>query len=410
MLWLVFRWLILGLLSVSLGNFIVSYLTSHPLRMSLYLTLGWISLTGMVSLLAITFRGWWLGAAAIASLALLTCGYWTAAKRVLERDDPRGVPDRLRSPGDPGEGHTAVIYFTHGEPQTYDPIGWINQFREFDEQQIRFVPFFVRPLFLHKLRGAYLKVGGSNHRRVHTDMMASLEAAFRRDGDDRLRFYLSFLDDEPRPDAAVIQALNDGASKIILAEVFLTISNHTAEGEHLVDALRVEEQFGVSIKRTGPLWDSALLRRMFVARVNDHLDGADKASTAILLVGHGQPDEWDIEWGTETSQEVAFRQAVLDLLVDDGFSPELVGLAWMEFKSPKPAECVETFASRGAKRVLYFSAAISADSIHSQFDVPKLIDEAVVPAGIERINLGAWNNDPLVIQAIKERIEEQMTP
>ena len=28
---------------------------------------------------------------------------------------------------------TAVIYFTHGEPETYDPIGWLNQFREFDE-------------------------------------------------------------------------------------------------------------------------------------------------------------------------------------------------------------------------------------------------------------------------------------
>ena len=41
---------------------------------------------------------------------------------------------------------------THGEPETYDPIGWINQFAEFDEQKIPFVPLVARPIFLYRLR------------------------------------------------------------------------------------------------------------------------------------------------------------------------------------------------------------------------------------------------------------------
>jgi len=55
--------------------------------------------------------------------------------------------------------------------------------------------------------------------------------------------------------------------------------------------------------------------------------------------------------------------------------------------------------------VLFFSAAISADSIHSQYDIPALVHAANVPAELEIINLGAWNDDPIVIQAIKERID-----
>ena len=55
------------------------------------------------------------------------------------------------------------------------------------------------------------------------------------------RFYLSFLDDNPRPDAAVIQALNDGAGHIVVSEVFLTISSHTFEGEELIREVGVEE-------------------------------------------------------------------------------------------------------------------------------------------------------------------------
>jgi sirohydrochlorin ferrochelatase len=305
-------------------------------------------------------------------------------------------------------GHTAVIYFTHGEPETYDPIGWINQFNEFDEQGIAFVPLVARPLFVYQLRNHYLEVGRSDHRKMHTQMINRLEEAFRAEGDTTTRFYLSFLDDDPRPDAAVIQALNDGASRIVVSEVFLTISNHTAEGKDLIEELSVEEELGVPVLYTGPMYDSSTLQSMFAQRANAHIGDTDKSRVGILLVGHGQPDEWDVEWATETEQEIGFRQSVLKLLEEDGYRQENLSLAWMEFKEPKPAAKVEEFVERGVEKVLYFSAAISADALHSQYDVPALVNEAKVPDSVPLINLGAWNDDPVVIQAIKEKIDLQL--
>ena len=46
--------------------------------------------------------------------------------------------------------------------------------------------------------------------------------------------------------------------------------------------------------------------------------------------------------------------------------------------------------------------------MHSQYDVPELVSKANVPAGFPLINLGAWNDDPIVIQAIKEKIDAQL--
>ena len=80
----------------------------------------------------------------------------------------------------------------------------------------------------------------------------------------------------------------------------------------------------------------------------------------------------------------------------------------MEFKEPKPAEKIQEFTRNGVEKVLYFSAAISADAIHSQRDVPALVNQAQVPEGYRLVNLGAWNNDPLVINAIKEKIDARM--
>jgi protoheme ferro-lyase len=243
---------------------------------------------------------------------------------------------------------------------------------------------------------------------MHERMLRSLERACRADGDSTTRFYLSFLDDDPRPDAAVIRALNDGASRVVVSEVFLTISNHTAEGEELIKNLKIQERFGIPLSFTGPLWDSEPLKQMFVRRANNNLGGIEKSRVGVLLVGHGQPPEWDAEWPTETSQEIGFRMEVLARLVADGFRSDLVGLAWMSFREPKVVPAVEELGRKGIERLIYFSAAISADAIHSQYDTPDLVAGAYLPAGVARVNLGAWNDDPLVIQAIKEKIDFAM--
>jgi protoheme ferro-lyase len=404
----IIRYVVLILLSVFLGLYYVRFLTVHPLKMStslLVTTLAFV--TGLV-LLATGFSGGQLWLAGGLALGSTMAAYLWMARRVLSREDSRPVPDLLRTPEDPGKGHTAVIYFTHGEPETYDPIGWINQFKEFDEQKIAFVPLVARPFFLNNLRKKYLKVGRSEHRSIHFKMIHSLEQAYRRNGDHSTRFYLSFLDDDPRPDAATIQALNDGASRLLVAEVFLTDSNHTAEGKNQIQEVLAHFP-GLPVRFTGPLHDSQTLQRMFVQRAAQHNGVVDKEKIGILLVGHGQPDEWDQEWPTETEQEISFRLEVLKHFEAAGYKKENMSLAWMEFKQPKPAEKIEQFVGNGVEKILYFPAAISADSLHSQYDIPELVEKARVPAGFPMVNLGAWNDDPLVIQAIKEKLDRSMS-
>ena len=147
------------------------------------------------------------------------------------------------------------------------------------------------------------------------------------------------------------------------------------------------------------------MHRMFVEKANAAIGDTDKSKVGVILVGHGQPDEWDKEFPTETAHELKFRESALALLAADGYKPENMGLAWMEFKQPHPKEKVEELLRNGVEKIIYFAAAISADSIHSQSDIPELIHEAAIPANIDTINLGAWNDHPLAIQAIQEKIE-----
>jgi protoheme ferro-lyase len=398
------RYFLLAFLFLGFGYSYVMFLTVHPLKMSRFLLIAVSVFTTGIFLLVTGFQGVALVIGCALALLSTISTYLFTTRRVLSREEPHPLPQISRHNEDAGNGHTAVIYFTHGEPETYDPIGWINQFREFDEQKIPFIPLAARPYFLHSLRKKYLVVGRSEHRSIHQRMIHLLAEEYCKSGDHSTRFYLSFLDDNPRPDAAVIQALNEGASRIVVAEVFLTTSNHTAEGKHQIQSIL--DQFpDIPVSYTGPMHDSLRLQEMFISRVNHHNGTVDKSKIGILLVGHGQPDEWDQNWPTETEQEIKFRLDVLKKLEQDGYLRENMSLAWMEFKEPKPARKVEEFFKKGVEKILYFPAAISADSLHSQFDIPELIHKAKVPADFQMVNLGAWNDDPMVIQAIKEKCD-----
>jgi len=398
------RWMLIVFLALLLGAASVQFMVAHPMRMSAYLGLSLFTLFALVVALARYFSSGQRLAAIALSLVTFAAGWFVMTDVVLSRATDRPMPELVRQPGDAGNGHTAVIYLTHGEPPVYDPISWVNQMNEFDEQGIPFTPFMARPFFFKALRDHYLQVGKSEHHQKHVAMLASLEQAYRDAGDTTTQFYLSFLDDNPRVGAAFIDALNDGASRIIVVEVFVTISSHTAEGEHQLMEMNPED-YDVDVEFVGPLWDSETMHQLFVKRVNDQRGDVDKANTGVLLVAHGQPDEWDAIWPLQTEQEVLFGDSILEQFAADGYPRENLSKAWMSFKEPKPAGIAEQLYAEGIEQLFFFSYTIAAAGMHSQYDIPALVAEADLPDDFPVVNLGAWGNDPLAIQALKEKID-----
>ena len=155
-------------LAFILGVSLVRYLTIHPLKMSNNLIVSCLTLFGLFHFFSLNIS---LGIPTLSAIAFLSfsvfiLGYSVMTTQVLSQEDIREIPKITRSKEDPGKGHTAVVYFTHGEPETYNPIGWINQFHEFDEQELPFIPYLIRPFFLYQLRKKYLKAGKSDHKKI----------------------------------------------------------------------------------------------------------------------------------------------------------------------------------------------------------------------------------------------------
>jgi sirohydrochlorin ferrochelatase len=402
---MIISWLVSALLAFLGGVFLLAYWVALPNRMSLYLVLLVVVLLawGLVTWQAIPKKKL-VGAAGLLVVMFLS-GYLISTRVYLSRSEPGDLPEVTRSIQDPGDGHTAILYYTHGEPPAYSPWPWIETFHELDADKASFIPWPFRPYFLSRVRQFYLESGGSAHNKVHQIMLHSLIQAMPEALGQGVRFYQAFLDSPPRPDEATIQAINEGASKLIVVPVFLTDSSHTIGGREQVESVEAEK-YGVDICFAKPLWDTESLQQMFVARADAHLNGVEKSKVGILLVGHGQPEDWDAIYPTQTEQENLFRQQVRERLIQAGYEADQIVLAWMEFKQPDVVEGVKELLAQDVEMILYFSASISADAIHSDIQVPKEVAHAGAPPQVKLVNMGAWGNSPYVIEAIRQRILE----
>lgn len=398
--------LLVAVLAAMLGWSAVMYLTASPLAMTAYAVLS-VSLFILLLVMVLTRFAGWRKLAAAGLLLAAFAGAWLVTNALfLAQEEHRALP-QLNPPPQAARDHVAVVYLTHGEPPGYSAMPWVETMKEMDADKAPFIPVPFRPFFFNAFRGEYLKVGGSPHNYIHQTMLNAVEKTFREDGDTNTRFYIAFLDSNPRPDESVLRAINNGASRVVLANVFLTISSHTLAGQEMVEDLELDA-VGVPVCYSEPLWDSDALKQMFVDRANANLNGSDKANVGVLLVGHGQPKEWDAIYPTQTEQELAFREDLVELFVADGYTRENVRLAWMEFKEPNTPEVAAELGARGLEKIFVFSASISASSLHSLYDTPEAVHAAGIPDGTQVVNLGAWNDDPLVIQAIREKIERCM--
>ncbi len=387
------------------GGLFVQYLTCLPRYVMPFVVLMSLSLgTVVLAITQLSGTDIWIGIALAATLALL--GYSLMARFVLGIKYQRPVPGPI-APRETGidSGPTAIVYFSHGESPFYEPMSWVLQFREFDEQGVPFMPFLVRPFFLFILRSKYKRAGKSNHTEVHERMMRELERRYRNEGDKDTRFYLSFLDSDPRVDGVVPRRSTKGPGGWWwqrFSSRTRTIPRRGSTRSRRLDLGRM----GIDVRYTRTLWNSEKLHQAFLAKADRVVPVTERGEVGVLLVGHGQPKEWDREFPTETEHENNFRIKVMDLFVANGYKQENVSLAWMAFRQPSPQDKVEELVAKGVRKVIYFSAAISADAIHSQCDIPDLVRKARVGSDVELLNLGAWNDDPMVIDAIKERVDE----
>jgi protoheme ferro-lyase len=384
------------------GLFLVMSLVSTFYSLPMYSSYLTIFAIGTIVLFFISFKKRDKLYSAGIMLVFIIGGWLTANAIFLAQDEEHYVPQVTRTDG--GDGHTAVIYVTHGEPPGYDPMPWILTMRELDNDNVPFIPWPFRPFFFTASRNEYAKIGGSPHNSQHEIYIDNLRREMPAAVANGTRFYLSFLDFPPHPEEMTVKAINEGASHIVILQVFVTASTHTIAATEMVNAVN-PQQYGITVNETTPLGDSDLLQSVFVERtLNLSVDYA-KSDVGVLLIGHGQPDQWEDLYPEQNAQENAYRNGIRDKIIAEGYDGGNIKLGWMSFQEPSIATAAAELEANGVEIIIVCSVSLSAKSVHSLVDAPKGIEEADLASDIEIVYVDQYGDHPLAIQAMAEKLQ-----
>ncbi len=402
---LYFWLLVTAALGYAAGVALVYSLTGNVRHVRRYQALALVTALAALVIAFSGITGWMRLVGLLLIPLFFVVGYLMRTRALLGSEDTRYLPPLTRDANTPDEGFTAVIYLTYGEPEQYDPTGLINAFRETDAAGLPAGPTWARPFALAQMRKQYAGASRSDQRTIHRRTLKALEQAEADAGATPRRYYLAFLDDEPRPEAAVIEAINDGASAIVVLEVYTIDTPHSLGGRQSMVKTAAAIEGAPPLQFTGALADSPALQQLHAKRAVALTTDNERAETGVLLVAFARQPVWVERFSASAAAEVRFLDAAQAALEAAGFP--LVRQARLQGEPP-PVNMAEALAEAGATRILYAIVTESADSDLTQRALPQALSRAIVPDGVEFVNMGGWNDDPQLILALQDALHRTL--
>jgi protoheme ferro-lyase len=308
---------------------------------------------------------------------------------------PATVPDL----GD-DNGRTAVVVLAEGEPEKYDPSLLTAAFSDLEATDVPVPPEAARMFVYLSEKTRYASVGGSPARaaaRTIADVVGARLAVTRSDIDVRS----AWLDPPERLDHVVATAAGEGYRRIAVVPFGIADSLYLDRAKRSVDDLGLAAK-DVRVAYSAPLWSRTGVARAVADTVLASIAPADRATTGVVLVGHGQPWQWDREYPAGSEHETYFAQRVRALLVEAGFGPELVRIGWLDWQDPGVSEAVRHLVAFGCKRVVVVPAAMPVETLGTLIDLRGTAEEAVLGTHVRLDVLPAWGDHPGVVAAVAD--------
>ncbi len=330
---------------------------------------------------------------------------FSAALGLLKKEKPA---DFLPPVNPTLQGKLAIIPCFHGEAEKLS--GMLQMLMDPEEGDIakRFPPTNLNNIiFLHRtakgVKSEYKGAGGVDP--FNADCYEILERLKTKFPGDVI-VDVGFMDCRPFIEEKVVEAVNKGASKVIVVHTMINVSGHTEEIEERVESLGLKDK-GVELVFTEPFWNDEGFVTYKVNRILEIVGDEDKSKVGVAILGYGLPQMPGpgrfAMYNIETNSR--FAQACMDKLKEHGIENMVLGyLRWLK---PNISDCAKALAEKGAK-LLVFDWFHTGRNLHSLVDIPNNLEmvQMELSEDIKPIMVGPEKDSPGFVEILVSQIEK----
>ncbi len=311
-------------------------------------------------------------------------------------------PRRLSTPNSlPADtGTAAAVLLGDVDPDVYDERWTAADLDRLSDEGLLHVSIAILPFLFFAQKARYRAVGGTSPAARQLDALAErVGDSLRATPVDHVE--TAWLGGARDLALRVLRLAEKGYRTISIAEVMIAGSLELDEAKRRVDALRLEE-LGIDIRYTGSLWGAERIAGLVASRVMGVVD--DPATTGVVLVGLGQPEERAKSCRSFDEHENAFLNRVRLTLIERGILADNIRLAWADWHGPDVTGTVRHIAALGCSRLIVAPACFPLDTVETMLELPLSVRQARVDEGVSVVSLVAWHDDPALVDELVERV------
>lgn len=351
----------------------------------------WRSTQRPDALIAAVFLG---AGAAIGGFALASSQAPVLTRR--RRSTPSPLPSR------PLGDRTAVVLLADEEPENYDPGAVTDVFERYELADVPLPPDVARPIVYASERSNYSRLGGSPARGSVRRTAAALATRLRETGTPT-EVTVAYCGGGPSLEEVIAHEVEAGASRIVVAGLTVAWTAPFDAAVARASALGLADA-GVRLEVTGPMWTSEHVSAMVAQRALSSL-GGDRTGDGVVLVSMGEPQQFERDHPEAAEQTTFFSQRVRAELIEAGLASERIRRAWLEWEEPDVSEAVRHLTAVGARRVVIVPVDFPAETLATLVDLRFVAERAEEETGATLVVVGAWGDDPAVVEALREGVD-----
>ena len=330
-------------------------------------------------------------AAAAGGYALGSTLLW----RLAVTENPPSIPSPL--PDD--NGSAAVIVLGIIEPPEYSERWTASSLNSMADEGLLDASTAILPFLFLAAKARYRAAGGTSPGSRQLETLAEHLGMALPVADIGRVLPAAIGGPEPL-DAVIARAVAAGHRRVVVLEALVAGSLDLDEAKRRVDVLRLADH-GITVSYADGLWSSERVASLVTAR--SLAVARDPASTGVLLVGVGQPEQRSRACGSFDEREQAFLSRIRLLLTERGVPANFVRLAWTEWHEQDVTSGVRHLAVLGCTRIVVVPACFPLDNIATLLDLPMATRQARVEDSLTVVTLTAWGDDPALVAELREQ-------
>ena len=313
----------------------------------------------------------------------------------------------IAAPEDHPEDNPSVVLLACADTERYSPRAIAARGNELAEGGAIRVPVAALPLVFFTERARYRAAGGRSPAYAVVQAIAARLADTPPLAERRPNVHAAWCYSPPSLASVVAECARNGSRTVAVVVLGSVDAEPVDHARPELAGVKAHEA-GVEVVFGPSVWNHRGLPDRLAERVIAAAQGADYATTGVVLVSPGVPNAWASRHLAAASEENYFNQRVRLLLSEAGIDERMIRIAWLDWQAPDVTESVRHVVALGATRVVIAPSTIALPTISTGLDIRQAVDLAHVPAGVESVVLPAWGDDDVFVEAVAASAEHAL--